>query len=105
MTKARATAVLSLAAAGFVLAGCGGENDLRSDAYERCARAIQIQLDRTNSDGFADYDDAVVTDNGGLYKVTGYFDAQNGLGKPARFDFTCQLRHDGGSWEVLDATF
>lgn len=105
MTRTRVAASLSLAAAGVVLAGCGGGGDPKADAYEHCEQAIQIKLHWPDGDPFAGYDHAIVTDNGGLYKVTGLVNGTDTDGNPKSLDFTCQLRHDDDHWRLLDATF
>lgn len=90
-----------LAVAGLLLAGCS-HSDPRPDAYDACKQAVEHHFDDPGIKGFASYDDAQVRNTDGVYDVQGYIAGTNGLGQSAHIDFTCQLRHDGDNWNLVN---
>lgn len=92
---------LVLVATGLLLAGCG-QGDQREDAYDACEQAVEHHFGDPGIENFSGYDTAQVRNTDGVYSVSAYIAATNGLGEPSRIEFTCQLRHDGGDWDLVD---
>lgn len=95
----------------LAFAGCGalavfGDDspDPRVDSKTWCQQYVK---DRLKSPSSADFSGEVATQSTGdeaTYTVTGAVDAQNSFGAKIRNTFTCTVRRNGKSWDLVSLT-
>ena len=86
----------------FCITGCGSDEFDEFDAKVVAESEVKEILKSPSTAKFSSYSQTRITNDGDVWKVTGWVDAQNGFGATIRSDYSVKFTMTGKDTYIVD---